>query len=116
MEPTTFVKPYPGLILAEIPRSGAHIPTGQADDWIAHGLVVPAKEPPMSEQTQADRQAELASQQAVIDAVATAAAEELPGIGADNGVPKDEPAAAVAGPETDGPPKAARGRRASADA
>jgi hypothetical protein len=42
-----FVRPYPGLILAEVPRGGTHIPKALADSWVANGLVVRAAPPPI---------------------------------------------------------------------
>jgi hypothetical protein len=40
MTDAVFVKPYPGLILPDVPRSGTHIPKALAESWIANGLVV----------------------------------------------------------------------------
>jgi hypothetical protein len=41
-----FVRPYPGLILAEVPHGGTHIPRALADSWVASGFVVRAAPPP----------------------------------------------------------------------
>jgi hypothetical protein len=40
MTDAVFVKPYPGLILPDVPRSGTRIPKALADSWLANGLVV----------------------------------------------------------------------------
>lgn len=47
MTDTVLVKPWPGLILAGIPRAGARIPRALAEEWIGNHLViaVPVSEP-----------------------------------------------------------------------
>jgi hypothetical protein len=37
---TVRVRPWPGLILAEVPPEGADLPTALAEEWIADRLVV----------------------------------------------------------------------------
>lgn len=90
MSDQVFIKPRPGLIVADIPAGGVLMDTALANNYIANGLAVAAvsKEQAMSDQTQADRAAELQLQGDVIAAVDTAHADELPIIGDDNGVPK----------------------------
>jgi hypothetical protein len=85
-----FIKPRPGMIVAEIPRGGVLMDTSLANTYLANGLAVAAvsKEQAMSDQTQADRAAELQAQADLIEAVDKTHEEELPVIGDDNGVPK----------------------------
>lgn len=42
-----FVKPRPGLILAEVPAEGGPIPEALASEWIANRIVSPATPEPV---------------------------------------------------------------------
>lgn len=53
MTDTVRVKPWPGLILAGIPSSGADIPRALAEEWTANHLVVPVRERPIEAVTAA---------------------------------------------------------------
>lgn len=45
MTDLVMVKPWPGLILAEVPAKGAALPKALAEEWIDNHLVVRVAEP-----------------------------------------------------------------------